>query len=158
MGPANACAYGDVVINKIDVEVNEGQNWPEKYRPLFWTRYRDDVLVLWQHGLEMLDRFLDFLNSLISGIIFTRVIQSSQGTAYLQTEVYIKDKILHTRPFSKPCDTHTYLIPSSCHATHNISNIPFCIAHTIYKIASEPAEYSKSKLIYTEHLKARGYR
>ena len=46
MGPSNACAYGDVVINKIDVEVNEGQNWPEEYRPLFWTRYRDNVLVL----------------------------------------------------------------------------------------------------------------
>ena len=76
---------------------------------------------------------------------------------YLNTIVYIKNGKLHTRPFSKPCDTHTYLIPSSCHATHTIKNIPYSIALTIYKIASEPAEYEKSKLQYIDYLTARGH-
>ena len=64
---------------------------------------------------------------------------------------------LHTKPYSKPCDDHTYLVPTSCHPTHNLRNIPYGIGHTIYKIASEPHEYVKSKQEYTTYLTARGY-
>ena len=156
MGPPNACSYADVTMNKIDIEVNEGTQWPSKYRPLIWIRFRDDVFVLWTHGRHLLDKFLEWLNTLLPGIKFTMV-TSSQGVSFLNTFIYLIGHLLHTRPFSKPCDTHTYLIPSSCHATHNLRNIPYSVALTIYKICSEPTQYAKSKLEYTEHLKTRGY-
>ena len=139
MGPPNACSYADVTMNELDKQVNEGNKWPEALRPLCWIRFRDDVLALWTHGREALERFLNWLNKLFPGILFTMKF-SKQLMEYLNTIVYIKNGKLHTRPFSKPCDTHTYLIPSSCHATHTIKNIRYSIALTIYKIASEPAE------------------
>ena len=65
MGPPNACSYADVTMNKIDMEVNEGTNWPSSQRPLFWTRFRDDVFALWPHSKDLLKNFLDWLNTLI---------------------------------------------------------------------------------------------
>ena len=127
MGPPNACSYADVTMNRIDIEVNEGTHWPKEHRPLIWIRFRDDVFVLWTHGQHLLDKFLEWLNTLLPGILFTKV-QSSQGVSFLNTFIYLIGHILHTRPFSKPCDTHTYLIPFSCHATHNLRNIPYSVA------------------------------
>ena len=48
-------------------------------------------------------------------------------------------------------------IPSSCHPTHTLRNIPYSTAHRLYRIASEHDEYIKAKNEYIEHLKARGY-
>ena len=158
MGPKNACIYADVAMNYIDVLVMEdGPNsWPKEYRPIIWARFRDDVYIPWTHGLDRLKDFVKWLNTLIPGIKFTLKF-SSQGTVYLETFVYDIDSTLHTKPYSKPCDDHTYLIPTSCHPTHSIRNIPYCIALRLYKIASEPAEYVNSKHEYSTYLLARGY-
>ena len=64
---------------------------------------------------------------------------------------------LQTKPYSKPCDDHAFLVPSSCHPAHTLRNIPYSTALRIFKIASEPSEFVKAKADYTEYLKARGY-
>ena len=155
MGPKNACAYADVAMNSIDVMVNEG-NWDQNCKPVLWGRFRDDIYVPWTFGLDKLHSFHEFLNSKIPGIKFTMA-QSSQGIEFLDTYIYMHNGELHTKPYSKPCDDHTFLVPSSCHPSHTLRNIPYSIAHRLYRIASEPAEYLHSKLEFTEHLKARGY-
>ena len=153
MGPKNACAYADTAIDRIDQDVMEGA-WTDP--PILWARFRDDVYVPWTHGPELLECFHQWLNNRIPGIKFTKV-SSEHGTEFLDTYVYQKNGILHTRPYSKPCDDHSFLIPSSCHPSHTVRNIPHSTATRIYKIASEIEEYSKAKTDYTEHLKARGY-
>ena len=155
MGPKNACAYADVAMNAIDIMVNEGE-WDPECRPVLWGRFRDDIYIPWTFGQEKLNSLHEWLNSRIPGIKFTKV-QSSQGIEFLDTYIYMRNGQLHTKPYSKPCDDHTFLVPSSCHPSHNLRNIPYSIGHRLYRIASEPAEYHKSKLEYTEHLKARGY-
>ena len=69
----------------------------------------------------------------------------------------MKYGLLQTKPYSKPCDDHTFLIPSSCHPTHCIRNIPYSTAIRIYKIASESNEYLKTKSEFSTYFKARGY-
>ncbi len=153
MGPKNACAYADTAIDQIDRDVMEG-SWSDP--PLLWARYRDDVYVPWTYGPALLNHFHQWLNNRIPGIKFT-MISSEYGTEFLDTYVYYKNGILHTKPYSKPCDDHSFLIPSSCHPSHTIRNIPYSTATRIYKIASEKIEYDKAKIDYEEHLKARGY-
>ena len=65
-----------------------------------------------------------------------------------------KNNKLHTRTYSKTCDDHAFLIPSSCHTFKNIS---YGTALRIYKNTSELAEYHKSKDDYSNFLEARGY-
>ena len=43
------------------------------------------------------------------------------------------------------------------HPSHTVRNILYITALRVYKHTSEPAEHDKSKLEYTEFLKARGY-
>ena len=156
MGPKNACIYADVAMNSIDEMVNDGE-WDSNFRPLLWARFRDDIYIPWTHGLEMLNRFHEFLNSRLPGIEFTKE-HSSHGIAFLDTYIYCTgNNELQTKAYSKPCDEHTFLVPSSCHAAHNLRNIPYSIGHRIYRISSEEHEYELSKNEFTEHLKARGY-
>ena len=153
MGPENACQYAGVTIDCIDQKVmNE-----YKLKPLVWARYRDDIFVIWQHGLEELQMFHDWLNTLLPGINFTMSEPSSYGIEFLDTFIYYNNFQLCTKIYSKPCDTHSYLCPSSCHPLHSIENIPYNTALRIYKISSEPSEHEKSKSEYTNHLLARGY-
>ena len=156
MGPKNACIYADVAMNSIDVMVNEG-DWDPNFKPLFWARFRDDIYIPWTYSLEMLDRFHEWLNSRLPGIKFTKE-HSSHGIEFLDTYIYCtENNKLQTKAYSKPCDEHNFLVPSSCHPAHNLRNIPYSIGHRIYRISSEPHEYEQSKAEFTEHLKARGY-
>ena len=156
MGPKNACAYADTAMTKIDKLVNEG-GWDPKFKPLLWERFRDDIYILWTHGLEKLLEFRDWLNSQIQGLVFIMSIPSPTGSEFLELFIYTKDGILHTKVYSKPCDDHTFLVPSSCHPTHTLNNIPKSTAHRIYRLTSEKREYEKSKLEYSTYLKERGY-
>ena len=153
MGPKNACAYADTAIDKIDRDVMDGV-W--SHAPLLWARYRDDVYVPWTHGQEMLDEFHIWLNTRMPGIKFT-LKASLDGTEFLDTFIYTKDGRLHTKPYSKPCDNHASLVPTSCHPTHTIKNIPYSTALRIYKLTSEHEEYITARAQYTRYLEARGY-
>ena len=82
---------------------------------------------------------------------------SKHGTEFLDTFIYSKNGKLHTKTYSKPCDDHTFLVPNSCHPTHNLKNIPYSTAHRILRICSESDEYNKSKAEYTAYLLERGY-
>ena len=124
MGPKNACVYADVAMDFIDVLVNEG-DWDPVHRPLLWARFRDDIYVPWTYGIELLEVFHEWLNSKLPCIKFTKNF-SSHGIEFLNSFVYCNvDNILQTKPYSKPCDEHTYLVPFSCHPIHNIRNIPY---------------------------------
>ncbi len=39
--------------------------------PLVWFRYEDDTFVIWQHGKQEVDKFLDHLDSQQAAIQFT---------------------------------------------------------------------------------------
>lgn len=82
---------------------------------------------------------------------------STIGTEFLNAFTFIIAGILHTRPFSKPCDSHCYMMPTSCHPLHTIKNIPYAIALTVYKISSNTDIYNHAKLEYSAYLRARGY-
>ena len=79
------------------------------------------------------------------------------GAKFLDLFIYLKNNKLHTKTYSKPCDNHAFLVPSSCHPSHTLRNIPYNTALRIYKNTSELAEYHKCKADYTDFVKARGY-
>ena len=127
MGPKNACSYADTAMTKLDVLVNEG-GWDINFKPIFWARYRDDIYIPWTHGREKLKEFKLWLNDQVPGIKFTVEKSSEIGIEFLDTFIYFKDGKLHTMTYSKPCDDHKFLVPNSCHPTHNIRNIPYSTA------------------------------
>ena len=113
-------------------------------------------MYIWQYSQEKLNDFHVWLNNRIPGIKFT-LKSSMHSTEFLDLFIYHKNNKLHTRTYSKPCDVHVFLVPSSCHPSHTLRNIPYSTALRIYKNTSELAEFHKSKEEYSNLLKARGY-
>ena len=125
--------------------------------PCMIVRYRDDIFVIWLHEVDKLYDLLNFMNSLYHNIRFTMSVPSAIEKDFLNIWVYRKDNKLQTKPFSKPCDNHQYLNPTSCHPSHTLKNIPYCIAYSVFKITSEPSEYIKAKAEFSSYLSDRGY-
>ncbi|GJQ70936.1 hypothetical protein Trydic_g20433, partial [Trypoxylus dichotomus] len=56
-------------------------------KPNMWPRYVDDTFVMWSHGVERIDGFLEHLNSLQELIEFTEVQKDyPSGSLQVRTE------------------------------------------------------------------------
>ena len=161
MGGSNSCDYADIAMAALDEIIHDYSELADQgvIPPILFLRYRDDIFILYDlsHGVEELRKFFDFCNKYHPGIRFTMTEPSTEGKEFLNTFVSRKNGILATKPFSKECDSHCYLLPSSCHPLHTIRNIPYGIAHNAYKISSDPESYEAAKLEYSSYIRDRGY-
>ena len=158
MGPKNACDYADVAMNYIDQAVHGNNPLCEGPRiiPIFWGRFRDDIYMPWVESLEELSLFENWINSIHPSLKFTFK-RSIEGVEFLDLFVYTSNNRIHTKMYSKQSDTHSYLVPNSCHKYHIIKNIPFNIARRILQNNSETCNYEIDKEIYKKYLLDRGY-
>ena len=70
---------------------------------------------------------------------------------------YFKDGRIESKVWSKPCDPHAYLLPSSCHPYHICENIPVGVFKRLKRICSTSDSYDEAVLEYTQHLRNRNY-
>ena len=155
MGPNNACDYADVALDDFDNIVNDDNNTVGK--PEFYGRHRDDIYILWTDTLEKLKEFLKWINNYHPNLRFTMSIPSLIGAIYLDLYLYSKNFRIEYRTSSKPSDSHSYLLPQSCHPTHIAENIPYGVAHRVFTTCSEPEEYEKCKTEFMSYLEKRNY-
>ena len=90
---SNACDYADVLVNKIDELAYDSSNgWVAEsgVELHFYVRYRDDMYIPWVHGLELLQSFATWLNSIHESLQFTMSSPSLEGTEFLDTFIYNK--------------------------------------------------------------------
>ena len=78
------------------------------FKPSVWWRYIDDVFLIWTHGEEELQKFVDCLNASHHPIKFTAE-WSKESINFLDTRVIKKDNTLVTDLYTKPTDTHQLL-------------------------------------------------
>ena len=76
---------------------------------------------------------------------------------YIDLFIYSNNGRIEIKTYCKPSDAHSYLLPQSCHPTHIAENIPYGVAHRVYKNCSERDEYLKSKSEFTKYLEERNY-
>ena len=161
MGGSNSCDYADVALADLDEIVHDLDLLASHgvIPPLMFERFRDDCFVVFDliHGVAALIKFFEFCNRYHPSIKFTMTEPNIIGMEFLKNFAFIKDYILHTKPYSKECDSHSYLVPNSCHPLHTIKNIPHGIAHSIFKISSNPESYNLARTEFSGYLKNRGY-
>lgn len=84
--------------------------------PKLWKRYVDDTNVIWSHGHEELDRFLDHLNGQSSAIKFTMVKVVNGSLPFLDILISRKeDDSLSHAMYRKKTHTEQYLHADSHH-------------------------------------------
>ena len=58
-GPHMSCSYADIAMAKYGFLANEFH-----LKPKIWKKFRDDIFTLWEHAVDTLSHFLDYLNGM----------------------------------------------------------------------------------------------
>ena len=132
---------------------------PQGKTPLFYKRFIDDVfgiwLGIWLFGEEALLAFFAQANKALLSINFTyRFGTEVDG---MDSSLSIRGDSISSGLYTKPADTHQYLLPSSDHPPHVHKHLPYGLGIRLRAIVSDDTwlEHHLSEL--TAFLTARGY-
>ena len=110
-------------------------------KPFSWLRFIDDIDMKWTHGRDSLEDFLQRANSFHPTIKFTAE-ESNEEHIFLDTKSCLVDGRIVVDLYTKPTDTHQYLLPSSCHPKHCSKNIPYSLALRLRRICTDTETFA----------------
>ena len=122
---------------------------------ILW-RYKDDIVFIWEHGEESLEKFLNILNSFHPTIRFTGE-YSKETVNILDVNIRFSGGELMTDWFVKPNDTYQFLDLSSSHLYHCKKGIPYNQALRLNRICSDNENFDKRCIDLEEYLRERAY-
>ena len=67
--------YANLFMDRFETKALE--KWHLK--PLLWLRFINDIFMIWTHGRDELNKFINYLNSIHPKIKFTSEINDTQG-------------------------------------------------------------------------------
>ena len=117
MGTPMAPTYANIFMAVLEKELL--LNAPGGLIPLEWIRFIDDIFAIWTHGIETLNKFLDYINELHRTIKFDYTF-SHKTVNFLDTTIYLNnDNKLESDLYIKPTDRtlllhHNSFHPHSC--------------------------------------------
>ena len=153
MGTGVAPNYANLFMDRFETNALEG--WDKK--PLLWLRFIDDIFMIWTHGLDELQKFITYLNSIHPKIKFTHE-HSEHSIDFLDTTVKIDSaRKLYTTLFEKPTDTHLYLHHTSAHHRPCHTKGPFGQFLRIRRICTKNEDFISHGLEMIQHYVKRGY-
>ena len=108
------------------------------HRPKVWLRYVDDTFIIWQHGQDNLQLFLEHLNGLHSSIQFTMEQERNGNISFLDVEVTRKEDVSLARTvYRKPTHTDRYLHSTSFHHPKIKSSVNRALVRRAYNICDK---------------------
>ena len=93
----------------------------QKFQPLVWFRYIDDIFFIWTHGEKSLKKFMMEFNNFNPNIKFTYEF-SEESINFLDLNVKFSSGKIQTSLYVKPTDCHQYLHYESSHPKHKKVN------------------------------------
>ena len=153
MGTALAPNYANLFMDRFETKALAG--WDKK--PKVWLRFIDDIFMIWEHGLENLQEFIDYLNNIHPTIKFTSE-HSCEKIAFLDTTVKIDtDFTLFTTLYEKPTDTHLYLHYTSSHNPPCKNKGPYGQYLRLRRICTKDTDFDTNAKKLTGYYLKRGY-
>ena len=156
MTPHMPFSYSDMAMYRFDIKALN-------YRPgvQCWKRFRDDIFCLWNHSLEELQKFFEFMNNVdtTGKIKFTMAVVNESVLQFLDLRLHIGE---HSKicvdVFAKPTNSFTYVLPSTCNPKNNVNNVPKGIALRLRRICGTDEKFDIPSSEYQNHLVARDYK
>ena len=152
MGSKMAPAYANIFIGRLDGQLMRSV----ARRPFSWSMFIDFIDMKWSQGRETLTTFLDEANNFHPSIKFTAEISNKQHE-FLDTKSSLVGDTISVDLYTKPTDTHQYLLPTSCHPKHCCKNVPYSLALRLRRICSDSDTFESRARELTYHLCKRGY-
>ena len=133
MAPPYACLAMGEYENQVFGSENDMLNMI-----LFWKRFIDDIFLLFKGSKEECDRLVDWLNSIMPGVIQLKCNYENECLEFLDLKIMIKNGKLETEIFVKPTNLQLFLEYNSNHPTHCKDAIVYCQALRVIERCSEP--------------------
>jgi hypothetical protein len=152
MGTKMAPSYANLFMGKIEKSLMTRA----PSIPRIWLRFIDDIFGIWIESETLLSTFIELCNAFHPTIKFTSE-HSHEHVIFLDTTSSIINGEIVTDLYTKPTDTHQYLLPSSCHPPHCAKNIPFSLAIRLRRICSTDTTFSSRCVELRQHLVNRSY-
>lgn len=123
---------------------------------LFYKRYIDDCLLVWQGSEQLLNSFLLYMNCLHNTIKFNMECDPHK-VSFLDTWVIFENNSIHTSLYVKPTDKNSILHASSFHPSSLKQGLPYSQFLRVRRICSDDNDFqTESEKMYTQFLD-RGY-
>lgn len=123
MGKKYAPAYANIFMAKWEKEALAKCT----LHPHFYRRYQDDIIVIWNHGMDEFWHFFNTLNTHHPTIKLTATVDL-KSIDFLDLTIFKGPSLqskgtLDTKVYFKPTDTHQLLHKASFHPKHTFSSI-----------------------------------
>ena len=113
---------------------------------------RDDIFTLWEHGVDTLPSFSDYLNGMdYTGMIswkFTMEIAGENGLEFLDLKLKIVRGKIRVDVYANPTNTFSYTSHNTCYPKNNICNITKGTALRLRRICYEDETFDKRSTEY----------
>ena len=103
-------------------------------KPKIWFRIVDDTFVIWQHGKDKLEKFLEHLNGLHKRIQFTMELEQDNTIPFLDALVKRRGSQFSTKVYRKPTHIDSYLHYRSNYHPRVKSGIVKCLGTRALRI------------------------
>ena len=144
--------YAIIFMHSVEEEILKNTT----LKPRIWRRFIDDVFIVWTHGKETLEKFLNYINQVHETIKFTAE-YSTQEVPFLDTLVYKLKNKLATKVYHKKTDDKMYLHYSSAHPRSQKDAIPYSLFIRCKRICTENRHFNMEVQEITNKLAHRGY-
>ena len=135
MGTPVAPTYANMFMGNLEKRILSHANSIIFQRS--WKRYIDDIFFLWSGSPRSLLKLQDTMNAMHPTIKFT-FDSSNETTHFLDVTLTLNNGKITTDLYTKPTDTHAYLLPSSSHPKHTFRSIAYSQALRVRRICSDP--------------------
>ena len=152
IGAKMAPTYANIFMHYIENTFLSSFN----LKPTAYFRYIDDIFLIWPHGTDILQTFLENANRTHSNISFTHE-YSSTDVSFLDVIININNGTISTNLYKKNTDNHRYLQYTSCHPMHIKNSIIFSQLLRYKRICSDRKDFIKHSNDLVTHFLHIGY-
>ena len=124
---------------------------------MLWKRYLDDVFMLFGGTEDQCQELVDWLNSLMPGVIKFKFQYSKKKIEFLDLEIRIENGRIETNLYVKPSNLQLFLDYSSNHPQHCKEGIVYSQALRVIERCSKVEDLEKNLDILAKKLSERNY-
>ncbi len=155
MGTKVAPTFANIFMGKF--EHDYVYTHPLYSKVLMWLRFIDDIFFIFTGTLIELKQFFHDLNhTRLKSIKFT-MDYSNEKINFLDTTIRIENGSLVSNLYTKPTDSHSYLLYNSCHPKHILASIPYSQFLRIRRICTYWTDFLSNSMALVNYFTARNY-
>ena len=124
---------------------------------LCWKRFIDDVFLLFKGTKEQCQTLVDWLNTLMPGVVEFKFEYSKEKIEFLDLEIKIENGRLETNLFVKPTNLQLFLDYCSNHPEHCKQSIIYSQALRVIERCSKPEDVKQNLDKLADKFKERNY-